>query len=403
MDTDQKAPTGPLADIRVVEMGTLIAGPFCGQVLGDFGAEVIKIEDPAAGDPMRGWGRSMPKGHSPWWPVIGRNKKSITLNLRTQEGQDLARKLIDKSDVLVENFRPGTLEKWGLGYEALSKTNPGLILNRASGYGQTGPMSHKAGYALVGEAMGGLRYITGEPDRPPARAGISIGDSLAGLHGALGVMMALHARQASGRGQVIDVSIYESVLTVMENAITEYDLTGYVRERSGSILPGIAPSNAYPTLDAMVVIGANQDTLFSRLCEVMKRPDLAADPRYKTHLGRGENQKELDDIIGAWTATQTTDAVLALMDEYGIAAGRVYRPQDMMTDPQYQARESIVSVPHPVFGQVKMQNVFPKMSETPGSVRWPGEGLGAHTDEVLMQVADLSADEVADLRKRGIV
>jgi formyl-CoA transferase len=402
MSTAEK-PSGPLADIRVIEMGTLIAGPFCGQVLGDFGAEVIKIEDPAAGDPMRGWGRSMPKGHSPWWPVIGRNKKSVTLNLRTKEGQDLARKLIDASDVLVENFRPGTLEKWGLGYDELTKSNPGLILSRASGYGQTGPMSHKAGYALVGEAMGGLRYITGEPDRPPARAGISIGDSLAGLHGALGVMMALHARQKTGRGQVIDVSIYESVLTVMENAITEYDLTGYVRERSGSILPGIAPSNAYPTSDGMVVIGANQDTLFSRLCEVMKRPDLAADPRYKSHLGRGENQKELDETIAAWTAGQTTDAVLKLMDEYGIAAGRVYRPQDMMTDPQYQARDSITEVPHPVFGTVKMQNVFPKMSETPGSVRWPGEGLGDHTAEVLSKVAGLSEGDIADLRKRGVI
>ena len=397
------APTGPLTDIRVVEMGTLIAGPFCGQVLGDFGAEVIKIEDPTAGDPMRQWGRSMPKGHSPWWPVIGRNKKSVTLNLRTDEGQALARKLIDASDVLVENFRPGTLEKWGLGYEALSKTNAGLILSRASGYGQTGPMSHKAGYALVGEAMGGLRYITGEPDRPPARAGISIGDSLAGLHGALGVMMALHSRTRTGRGQVIDVSIYESVLTVMENAITEYDLTGYVRERSGSILPGIAPSNAYPTSDGMVVIGANQDTLFQRLSEVMGRPELAKDPRYINHLARGENQKELDEIIAAWTSGQTTAGVLALMDEYGIAAGRVYRPQDMMDDPQYQARDSITSVPHPVFGQVKMQNVFPKMSETPGQVRWAGEGLGAHTEEVLTRVAGVTAAEFAGLKARGIV
>ena len=397
------APTGPLTDIRVVEMGTLIAGPFCGPVLGDFGAEVIKIEDPTAGDPMRQWGRSMPKGHSPWWPVIGRNKKSVTLNLRTDEGQALARKLIDASDVLVENFRPGTLEKWGLGYEALSKTNAGLILSRASGYGQTGPMSHKAGYALVGEAMGGLRYITGEPDRPPARAGISIGDSLAGLHGALGVMMALHSRTRTGRGQVIDVSIYESVLTVMENAITEYDLTGYVRERSGSILPGIAPSNAYPTSDGMVVIGANQDTLFQRLSEVMGRPELAKDPRYINHLARGENQKELDEIIAAWTSGQTTAGVLALMDEYGIAAGRVYRPQDMMDDPQYQARDSITSVPHPVFGQVKMQNVFPKMSETPGQVRWAGEGLGAHTEEVLTRVAGVTAAEFAGLKARGIV
>jgi len=401
--TSETKPSGPLSDIRVIEMGTLIAGPFCGQVLGDFGAEVIKIEDPAAGDPMRQWGRSLPKGHSPWWPVIGRNKKSVTLNLRTDEGQQLARKLIDASDVLVENFRPGTLEKWGLGYEALSKTNPGLILNRASGYGQTGPMSHKAGYALVGEAMGGLRYITGEPDRPPARAGISIGDSLAGLHGALGVMMALHSRQSTGRGQVIDVSIYESVLTVMENAITEYDLTGYVRERSGSILPGIAPSNAYPTSDGMVVIGANQDTLFQRLCDVMGRPELAQDVRYRNHLSRGENQNELDEIIAAWTVGQTTSGVLALMDAYGIAAGRVYRPQDMMEDAQYQARDSIVEVPHPVFGTVKMQNVFPKMSETPGQVRWPGEGLGAHTEDVLAKVVGLSAAEIAGLKARGVI
>ena len=401
--TSETKPSGPLSDIRVIEMGTLIAGPFCGQVLGDFGAEVIKIEDPAAGDPMRQWGRSRPKGHSPWWPVIGRNKKSVTLNLRTDEGQQLARKLIDASDVLVENFRPGTLEKWGLGYEALSKTNPGLILNRASGYGQTGPMSHKAGYALVGEAMGGLRYITGEPDRPPARAGISIGDSLAGLHGALGVMMALHSRQSTGRGQVIDVSIYESVLTVMENAITEYDLTGYVRERSGSILPGIAPSNAYPTSDGMVVIGANQDTLFQRLCDVMGRPELAQDVRYRNHLARGENQNELDEIIAAWTVGQTTSGVLALMDAYGIAAGRVYRPQDMMEDAQYQARDSIVEVPHPVFGTVKMQNVFPKMSETPGQVRWPGEGLGAHTEDVLAKVVGLSAAEIAGLKARGVI
>ena len=335
--------------------------------------------------------------------MIGRNKKSVTLNLRTDEGQQLARKLIDASDVLVENFRPGTLEKWGLGYEALSKTNPGLILNRASGYGQTGPMSHKAGYALVGEAMGGLRYITGEPDRPPARAGISIGDSLAGLHGALGVMMALHSRQSTGRGQVIDVSIYESVLTVMENAITEYDLTGYVRERSGSILPGIAPSNAYPTSDGMVVIGANQDTLFQRLCDVMGRPELAQDVRYRNHLARGENQNELDEIIAAWTVGQTTSGVLALMDAYGIAAGRVYRPQDMMEDAQYQARDSIVEVPHPVFGTVKMQNVFPKMSETPGQVRWPGEGLGAHTEDVLAKVVGLSAAEIAGLKARGVI
>lgn len=403
MTTGSKA-SGPLAGVRVIEMGQLIAGPFAGQVLGDFGAEVIKIEDPEKGDPMRVWGRSMVKGHGPWWPVLARNKKSVTINLRSEEGQALAKRLIEKADVVVENFRPGTLEKWGLGYDELSKINPGLILSRASGYGQTGPMAKKAGYALVGEAMGGLRYITGEPDRPPARAGISIGDSLAGLHGAMGVAMALHARNQTGKGQVIDVSIYESVLSVMENTITEYALTGYVRERSGSILPGIAPSNAYPTMGGeMVVIGANQDTLFQRLCAAMGRPELAEDPRYKTHAARGENQTELDNLIGEWTATKPTDEVLALMDEHGIAAGRVYRPQDMIDDPQFQARHSIVDVPHPVLGDLKMQDAFPRMSDTPGEVRWPGPELGEHTDEVLAGVLGLPATELAELRARKII
>jgi formyl-CoA transferase len=295
-------------------MGSLIAGPFCGQILGDFGAEVIKLEDPRTGDPMRQWGRSLPKGQSPWWPVIGRNKRSVTLDLRTAEGQDIARRLIGGADVLVENFRPGAMEKWGLGYERLSADNPGLVMARVSGFGQTGPYSSRAGYALIGEAMGGLRYITGEPDRAPARAGISVGDSLAGLHAALGTMMALHARHRSGKGQIVDAAIYESVLSVMENLITEYGLTGYVRERSGSVLPGIAPSNAYPTKDgALVVIGANQDTLFRRLCDAMARPELAQDPRYAGHAARGEHQAELDALIGAWTATLDAEALLALM------------------------------------------------------------------------------------------
>ena len=395
---------GPLTGLRVIEMGSLIAGPFCGQFLGDFGAEVIKIEDPGKGDPMRQWGRSLPKGHSPWWPVIGRNKKSVTLNLRSGEGQEIARTLIGKSDVLVENFRPGTLEKWGMGYEALTRDNPGLILSRASGYGQTGPMSQRPGYALIGEAMGGLRYITGEPDRPPARAGISIGDSLSGLMGALGVLMALHARGKTGRGQVIDVSIYESVLAVMENTITEYALTGYIRERSGSILPGIAPSNAYPTKGGdLVVIGANQDTLFQRLAETMGRPELLDDPKFQGHFARGQNQVELDQIIAAWTSTKTAEEVLELMDKNAIAAGRVYRAPDMLADPHYAARESIVELPHPVFGTVKMQNAFPKMSETPGEVRWPGPGLGEHTEAVLREVAGIDDTKIAQLRRDGVI
>lgn len=395
---------GPLAGLRVIEMGSLIAGPFCGQILGDFGAEVIKIEDPGKGDPMRQWGRSLPKGHSPWWPVIGRNKKSVTLDLRTPEGQDAVRRLIAKADVVVENFRPGALEKWGLGYEALSKDHPELILARVSGFGQTGPYSPRAGYALIGEAMGGLRYITGEPDRAPARAGISIGDSLSGLQAALGVMMALHAVKATGKGQVVDVAIYESVLSVMENLVTEYQLTGYVRERSGSILPGIAPSNAYPTLDGdLVVIGANQDTLFDRLCQAMGRPDIAANPEYQGHAARGRHQAELDSVIGAWTGSLPTAEVLRLMDQYKIAAGLVYRAPDMLEDPQFVARESIVETPHPVFGSVKMQNAFPKLSDTPGAVRWPGPALGEHTEAVLREVAGYSEAEVADFRARKII
>ena len=386
---------GPLDGLTVIEMGTLIAGPFCGQILGDFGATVIKIEDPKAGDPMRQWGRSLPKGHSPWWPVIGRNKRSVTLDLRTAEGQDIARRLIGGADVLVENFRPGAMEKWGLGYERLSADNPGLVMARVSGFGQTGPYSSRAGYALIGEAMGGLRYITGEPDRAPARAGISVGDSLAGLHAALGTMMALHARHRSGKGQIVDAAIYESVLSVMENLITEYGLTGYVRERSGSVLPGIAPSNAYPTKDgALVVIGANQDTLFRRLCDAMARPELAQDPRYAGHAARGEHQAELDALIGAWTA---------LMETSGVAAGRVFRAPDMLDDPQFAAREAIVEVPHPVFGAVKMQNAFPRLTGTPGSVRWPGPALGEHTDAVLSGRLGMSTDEISGLRERGVI
>ena len=397
------ANTGPLAGLKVVEMGTLIAGPFCGQILGDFGADVVKIEDPKTGDPMRQWGRSLPKGLSPWWPVIGRNKRSVGLDLRTPEGREISGKLIDQADVLIENFRPGTLEKWGMGYEALSQRNPRLIVARVSGFGQTGPYAKRAGYGLIGEAMGGLRHVTGEPDRPPARAGISIGDSLTAMHAVMGITMALHARERTGRGQMIDAALYESVLAVMENLVTEYDLTGYVRERSGSILPGIAPSNVYPCAEGeMILIGGNGDTVFARLAEAMGRADLAADPKFVSHAARGVNQKELDEIIAAWTATWTLPALIEHLEAAGIPCGRVFRAPDMLENEQYQAREAIVELPHPVFGKVKMQNAFPKLSETPGAVRWPGPDLGQHTDEVLAEVG-LSADEVAGLRAKGVV
>ncbi|MBS0334104.1 MAG: CoA transferase [Proteobacteria bacterium] len=395
---------GPLADLVVIEMGSLIAGPFAGQILGDFGAEVIKIEDPKTGDPMRQWGRSLPKGHSPWWPVIGRNKKSVGLDLRKPEGQEIARTLIRGADVVIENFRPGAMEKWGLSYETLSAENPKLVMARVSGFGQTGPYAQRAGYGLIGEAMGGLRHVTGEPDRPPARAGISIGDSLAAMHAVMGITMALHERERTGRGQVIDAALYESVLAVMENLVTEYDLTGYVRERSGSVLPGIAPSNAYPCADgAMILIGGNGDTVYARLTEAMGRPDLRTDPKFVDHASRGRNQHELDAIIAEWTGRHSLDALLELLEAKGVPSSRVFRAPDMLEDPQYRARDSIVTVDHPVFERVKMQNAFPKLSRTPGAVRWPGPALGQHTDEVLAQRAGLSARRLAELRGQGVI
>ncbi|WP_293901226.1 CoA transferase [Phenylobacterium sp.] len=398
------ANTGPLAGLTVIEMGTLIAGPFCGQILGDFGAEVIKVEDPKVGDPMRQWGRSLPQGLSPWWPVIGRNKKSVGLDLRKPEGQTLARQLIAGADIVIENFRPGAMEKWGLGYDVLSATNPGLVMARISGFGQTGPYSQRAGYGLIGEAMGGLRHVTGEPDRPPARAGISIGDSLAAMHAVMGILMALHARERTGKGQVIDAALYESVLGVMENLITEYDITGYVRERSGSVLPGIAPSNAYPCANGeMILIGGNGDNVYARLTEAMGRPDLKADPKFVDHASRGANQHELDDIIAAWTATFTLPDLLALLESKGIPSSRVFRAPDMLEDPQFKARDAIVSVDHPVFGAIRMQNAFPKLSATPGRVRWPGPTLGQHTDEVLAARADCTPARLKQLRALGVI
>lgn len=400
----ETAAEGALKGLRVIEMGTLIAGPFCGQILGDFGADVIKIEDPKSGDPMRQWGRSLPKGESPWWPVIGRNKKSVTLDLRKPEGREIAEQLLLSADVAIENFRPGTLEKWGMGYEALAAKNPRLVMARISGFGQTGPYATRAGYGLIGEAMGGLRHVTGEPDRPPARAGISIGDSLTAMHAVMGITMALHARERTGRGQMVDAALYESVLAVMENLVTEYDLTGYVRERSGSILPGIAPSNVYPCAgDEMILIGGNGDTVYARLCETMGRPELATDPRFVSHAARGQNQDELDRIIGDWTRGWKLDDLLALLEEKGIPSGRIFRAPDMLEHEQFQAREAIVETPHPTFGKVKMQNAFPKLSETPGKVRWPGPKLGQHTDEVLTGLLGLSAERVAELRAAGII
>ena len=404
MTDTAKISTGPLSDLVVIEMGSLIAGPVCGQILGDFGAEVIKVEDPKVGDPMRQWGRSLPQGLSPWWPVIGRNKKSVGLDLRTPQGQTIARSLIAGADIVIENFRPGAMETWGLGYDVLSKDNPGLIMARISGFGQTGPYSQRAGYGLIGEAMGGLRHVTGEPDRPPARAGISIGDSLAAMHAVMGITMALHHRANTGKGQVIDAALYESVLAVMENLITEFDITGYVRERSGSVLPGIAPSNAYPCAGGdMILIGGNGDNVYARLTEAMGRPDLKIDPKFVDHASRGVNQAELDGIIAVWTSGYLLEDLLILLQGQGVPASRVFRAPDMLEDPQFQAREAIVSVDHPVFGAIRMQNAFPKLSATPGRVRWPGPKLGEHTDEVLTDRAGCDTAQLAALRADGII
>ncbi|MEO1225210.1 MAG: CoA transferase [Pseudomonadota bacterium] len=406
-DSNAKATTngraGPLTDLRVVEMGQLLAGPFCGQLLADFGAEVIKIEPPGAGDPMRQWGREKPHGKSLWFPVVGRNKKSITLNLREADGQQLARDLISKSDILVENFRPGTLERWGLGYETLSALNPGLVMVRVSGFGQSGPYAKRAGFGAIGEAMGGLRYVMGDADRPPSRAGISIGDELAATYAALGAMMAIHHRARTGRGQIVDSAIYEAVLAMMESLVTEYDQADFIRPRTGAILPNVAPSNVYPTSDGEVLIAANQDTVFARLANAMDRPDLAEDARYKTHSARGAHQAELDDLIAAWSRTLTSDDVLALMESSGVPAGLIYRAPEMLADPHFRARQAIIDAPNHDYGTLKMQNVVPRLTETPGAVHASAPHLGEHNEAVYRDLLGLSRERLVALSEAGII
>ncbi|MBL8644996.1 MAG: CoA transferase [Rhodospirillaceae bacterium] len=401
---DETAATGPLKGIRVVEMGQLIAGPFCGQLMGDFGAEVIKVEPPGIGDPMREWGQQKKDGRPLWWSVIARNKKSLTLDLRQPEGQEIARQVIAKSDVLIENFRPGTLEKWGMDYATLSKLNPRLVMIRVSGYGQTGPYAKRPGYGQIGEAMGGLRYVIGDPDRVPARAGISIGDSLAATYACLGGIMALYAREKTGRGQVVDSAIYEAVLAMMESLVIEYDQTGYIRERTGSILPGIAPSNIYAAKDgALVMISGNQDSVFKRLSKAMDQPELATDPRFVDHTARGKNLALLDDIIGQWTKALMPDEILKRLEANDVPAGVAYRGPEMFADAQYKARQTIAKVAHPFFGEVAMQNVAPRMSETPGNIRWVGPELGSHNEAILSGLLKMSAAEIARLKQARII
>ena len=402
--TNDPRTSGPLRDLRVIEMGQLIAGPFCGQLLADFGAEVIKLEPPDVGDPMRAWGREKPHGKSLWWPVIARNKKSVTVDLRQPEGQELARRLIAQADIVIENFRPGTLERWGMGYDVLTALNPKVILVRVSGYGQTGPYAKRAGFGSIGEAMGGLRYVVGDPSVPPSRMGISIGDSLAATFAAYGAVMALHARQRTGRGQVVDSALYEAVLGMMESLIPEYQLAGYVRERTGATLPNIAPSNVYPTADgASLVIAANQDSVFRRLTEAMGQPELATDPRYATHAARGQNQQALDDIIADWSRGIDIAAIEKLLEQHAVPAGRIFRAPEMLADPHFAARQAVIRLTHPEFGEIAMHNAFPRLSETPGRVASPGPALGAHNDEVLRGLLKLSLAEIEALTVSKII
>jgi len=335
---------------------------------------------------------------------VGRNKKAITLDMRQPEGQAVLKELVAKADFLLENFRPGTLEKWGCGYEELAAINPRLIMIRVSGYGQTGPYSSRAGFGAIGEAMGGLRYVVGDPTTAPSRMGISIGDSLAATFACVGALSALHYREKTGRGQIVDSAIYEAVLNMMESLITEFDKTGYIRERTGAILPHVAPSNVYPTSDgSMVLIAGNQDTVFGRLAQAMGQPELAKDPEYATHAARGRNQKQLDELVGKWTRTQTRTELLELMSESGVPAGLIYRAPEMLADPHFQAREAIVTVPHPDFGELKMQNVAPKLSETPGSIRTPSPELGQHNDEVFLNLLGMERERYESLKSRKVI
>lgn len=394
----------PLDDVRVVELGQLLAGPFCGQLLGDFGADVVKVEDPGRGDPMRQWGREKAHGRSLWWPVVARNKRSVTCDLRSAEGQDLVRRLVARSDVLLENFRPGTLERWGLAPEQLWENNPRLVVTRVTGFGQNGPYAPRAGYGSIGEAMGGIRYVTGEPDRAPSRAGVSLGDSLAATFACLGTLVALHQRDRTGQGQVVDSAIYEAVLALMESLVPEWQVAGYQRERTGSVLPNVAPSNVYPTADGeAVLVAANQDTVFRRLAAAMGVPGLADDDRYATHGARGAHMEELDAAIAGWTAGHRADDLLETLAVAGVPAGRIYRAQDMLADPHFAARGSIVRVAHPEFGDLAMQDVFPRLSATPGRVRHPGPELGEHNEEVYRGLLGLDTEEIARLQDQGVI
>lgn len=411
---EQKKPAGPLAGIKVLELGTLIAGPFCARMMAEFGADVIKVESPDGGDPIRQW-RVLKDGNSLWWTVQSRNKKSITLNMKDSRAQEIARRLALEADIVVENYRPGVLEKWNLGYEQLKAINPALIMVRLSGYGQTGPMRDAPGFGAIGESMGGIRYVSGHADRPPVRIGISIGDSIASLHGAIGALMALRHRDVTGgrwngktgaecvagQGQMVDVALYEAVFNLMESLVPEYDHAGVVRERTGGSLPGIVPSNTYTTADGEnIVIAGNGDAIFKRLMTAIGRDDMANDPQLANNAGRVQRTGEIDGAIQAWCSPRGIDDALEVLKAADVPVSKIYSVRDMMQDPQFLARQMFEQHLFRDGTPIKLPAVTPKLSETPGGTRWIGPALGEHTDQVLAELG-YSADAIAELRRSG--
>lgn len=391
----------PLEGVKVLELGSLIAGPFASRIMAEFGAEVIKVEPPEKGDPIRNW-RVVHEGTSLWWYVQSRNKKCITLDLKSSEGKEIIQKLAEEVDIVVENFRPGTLEKWGIGYEDLKKVNPGIIFARVSGYGQDGPYKDKPGFGSIGEAMGGIRYLTGYPDLPPTRVGISLGDSVAALYAVIGALMALRHRDQSGEGQIVDVALYEAIFSLMESMIPEYDHAELIRERTGSTLPGITPSNIYLCKDGKyVVIGANGDSIFKRLCQMINREDLAADERFQTNEGRSGYADYLDKEIGKWASQHNLKDALEQLDQSGIPSGPIYSVADMVKDPHFLARKMVEEVDVENLGKLKMPGIIPKLSKTPGGTEWAGPTLGEHNEDVFKKYLGLNEAEIKSLQVNG--
>ena len=395
--------TLPLSGLRVIELGQLIAGPFASKMLGEFGADVIKIEPPETGDPLRAW-RMLHEGTSVWWAAHARNKRSVTLNLREPEGQEVIRQLAKDADIVIENFRPGALEKWGIGFKDLHAINPKLIMLRVSGYGQTGPYKDRPGFGVIGEAMGGLRYLTGEPGRPPVRTGVSIGDTLSGLHGVIGILLALrHREQQGGIGQEVDVALYESVFNMLESVLPEYSKFGAIRQPSGASMPGIAPTNAYLCKDGKyALIAGNGDSIYKRLMEMIDRADLANDPKLARNVGRAEHADLIDAAISAYTAQHSLDDVLAAMNAAGVPAGKSYDAADIANDPHYQARDMILNATLADGSVVQVPGIVPKLSQTPGQITRPAPALGQHTTEILESLG-ISASQQADWKARGVI